>query len=126
MLVVGQQSNRLKKQSKKSEVRYVWVLTSRYCSFSPQTKNVSLTFIGRTEHLQDAVLTKLLGQFIELDNAQFFQRTENLRQYFSPFSHNILKNYRLMSPLKAFTWKILGTRNVDCSGLNKSAWAKYT
>ena len=92
MLVVGQQSNRLKKQSKKSEVRYVWVLTSRYCSFSPQTKNVSLTFCGRTEHLQDAVLTKLLGQFIELDNAQFFQRLENLRQYFSPFFHNILKN----------------------------------
>ena len=31
-----------------------------------------------SEHLQYALLTKLLGQFIEIDKSQFFQRLENL------------------------------------------------
>ena len=31
-----------------------------------------------SEHLQDTLLTKLLGQFIESHNTQFFQRPANL------------------------------------------------
>ena len=42
------------------------------------TKNVSLTFFRSSEDLKDTLLTKLLGKFIELHNAEFFQRQEKL------------------------------------------------
>ena len=49
-----------------------------YCSFSPKTKNVSLALCQSTEHFQYILLTKLLGQFIELHNTHIFKRLENL------------------------------------------------
>ena len=45
--------------------------------FSHKAETISLTLCQSSEHLQ-ALLTKLLGQFIEIHNTQFFQRLENL------------------------------------------------
>ena len=42
-----------------------------------KTKNVSLTLCQNSEQLQDTLLTKLLDQFIELQNTQIFKILEN-------------------------------------------------
>ena len=42
-----------------------------------KTKNVSLTLCQSSEQLQDTLLTKLLDQFIELQNTQIFKILEN-------------------------------------------------
>ena len=61
-----------------------------------------------SEQLQYAPLTKLVGQFIEVDKSHFFQWLENL----VPLFYNILKKWRLISPFEAFTWKKnVGWRN---------------
>ena len=59
-----------------------------------------------SEHLQDKLLTKLLGQFIKLHNTDFLNsRKLNVRLFFSLFSHSIFKNWRLNLPQEAFIWK---------------------
>ena len=63
----------------------------------------SIMFLWINEHLQDALLTKLPGQFIELHKSQFFPRLENLIwDSIAHFSYSILRNWELTSPLKAF------------------------
>ena len=59
--VVEQQSNRFRK----SRLR-------RRSSDVPKTKNVSLILCQSSEHWQGTLLTKFLGQFIELHNTQIF------------------------------------------------------
>ena len=50
-----------------------------------------MTLCQSSEHLQDTLLTKLLRQFIELRNAQFLKRLENLTRdcivFFSSMQH---------------------------------------
>ena len=59
-----------------------------------------------SEHLQDKLLTKLLGQFIKLHNTgNLNTRKLNVRLFFSLFSHSIFKNWRLNLPQEAFIWK---------------------
>ena len=64
--------------------------------FSHTTKNPFQTLYQSSEDMKNTYLAKLLGQFIELYNAQCFQRLENLRLilrlYCSLFLYNILKN----------------------------------
>lgn len=43
----------------------------KYC-FLHKSKKVSLKFYLISEHLQDEVLAKLLGQFIKLDKNRYF------------------------------------------------------
>ena len=43
-----------------------------------KTTNVSLTSCQSSEYLQETLLTKLVGQFIERHNTQSFKRLENL------------------------------------------------
>ena len=37
-----------------------------------------LSLYQNSEHLKDTLITKLLGQFIELRHTQFFKRLQNL------------------------------------------------
>ena len=55
-------------------------------------------------HLQDAQLTKLLGQFIEVHKSQFFSMTGKFDEtvLLSFFIQHFEKNWGLTSPLKAF------------------------
>ena len=46
--------------------------------FLTMSKNDSLNFCGNTGYLQDTLLNKWIGQFNELHNTHFFQRSENL------------------------------------------------
>ena len=50
-----------------------------------------MTLCQSSEHLQDTLLTKLPGQFIELRNAQLFKRLESLTRdwivFFSSMQH---------------------------------------
>ena len=60
-----------------------------------------LSLYQNSEHLKDTLITKLLGQFIELRHTQFFKRLQNL-------------TWDLASPLKAFIWKKnVGPRNTQ-------------
>ena len=71
---MGQESNRLKKQSRKrnSDIRRL-----RY-------KDIALIHIDQecfseiSEYLQVTLIAKLLSQFIELNETQIFQKPENL------------------------------------------------
>ena len=43
-----------------------------------EVHHVSPILCQISQHLQDALLTKVLGQFTEVHKSQFFQRLENL------------------------------------------------
>ena len=56
----------------------LYELENCYCKTLRALHDVSLILCQISQHLQDARLTKLLGQFIEINKNQFFQRLENL------------------------------------------------
>ena len=72
--------------------------------FHLKLKMFPLTFGQSSRHLQDTLLTKLLGQFIELHNTQFFKTLENFTSdcivIFLSTQH--FEKLSLTSPLKAF------------------------
>ena len=81
------------------------------CSFPHKTNNVSLTLISG--NVQDTLLTKLFGQFIQLHKTHF------LRLYC--FFFRILKNCRLTSTLKALIWeKNVGSKNTYTAQISAS------
>ena len=94
--VLGQQSNKLIKKEWKEGIQiYLGFKVKSYCSFSPRTKNFSLTLCQSSKHLQDTVSTKLLGQFIELYNTQLFKKIIkfDLRLYCSLFLYATFSTY---------------------------------
>ena len=67
-----QQSNRLKKNRTKRDNSDVPSFICKVAVlFHIELKNVSLTLCWISEHLQDALLTKLLGQFNEVHKVDF-------------------------------------------------------
>lgn len=67
-----QQSNRLKKTEQKEIIQMYLVLYVAVL-FHIKLKNVSMTLCWISEHLQDTLLTKLLGQFNEVHKVDFFK-----------------------------------------------------
>ena len=64
-----------------------------YSPFSDKTKNISPNLCRISEHLQDELLTKLLGPFMELHKSNFFSKTRkfDLRLYCSLFLQHFEK-----------------------------------
>ena len=62
--VVGKQSNSFKNRMKRENLGF----NIKLCFFSPKTKYVCLTMFQSSEHLQNTLLIRLLGKFIELHN----------------------------------------------------------
>ena len=82
----------------------------------------SIMFLWINEHLQDALLTKLLGQFIEVHKTQFFQRLEYLVwNSIAHFSYSILKNFKHLYGKRM--WDEETHRVFKCSNLKKSGQA---
>ena len=48
-----------------------------------------LTLCQIGEHLQDTLFAKLLGQFVELHNTQFFQKKQKTRKFDSKLKLNL-------------------------------------
>ena len=53
-------------------------LNVKIYSFSHKIENISLNLSQNSEQLQDALVTKLLGQFVILHKSPFHHRLKNL------------------------------------------------
>ena len=70
--LMRQQNNRLKLESK------VGIQISLCFKLSFRSIYIFLTYCQSSEHLHDILVNKLLAQFTELHNTQFFKKPNNL------------------------------------------------
>ena len=106
--VMGQQSNSLKNRMKRGNSD---VTLFQY--------KVTVLFLFWLEHLWDSWLTKLLGQFIELHNPQFFKRLKiwpkTVYIVLFSFMQHLEKLKVNFTPESIYKKKNVGSRNTQTS-----------
>ena len=68
----GIANQRVKKAERKELIQIHLIVNVKVLFFLPKSKKVSLKLYLISEHLQDEVLAKLLGQFIKLHKNRYF------------------------------------------------------